>query len=325
MKSSRILGVGCLLAAPIVIGNLAFAQFPHLPKFPGGSKREKTEAPDNGRGQRRGDDGAQAHAAGVPIPADSPIFSAFDQLQKQSVYHQRMTIVANDPRMEEVMTKMGFGPAETTTAGETKQVSMHFKLPVQGKAEDFELRAVARNGRLAKKWSSPASGRILKEQDASIAKQLAESEASSASTIAKNVAMGPTGLISAGVSTAAAAANVVEAGRIRKQAHDFWDWSCMDAPAQKTAAQRREPPPLTDLRVVGDQTLDGVAVTSYEFFVHEGGKFQGPMQMHVAKETGLPMRISMTDPRGGGSMQMDYYGFNQNGDMEIPPCMAESK
>jgi|SRR5579872_6024686 len=324
MRLSQVLRGSCLLALPIVMGALAFGQFPHLPKFPG-SKRDKTEAPDSRRGGRSGDDGAQVHAAGVPVPADSPIFSAFEQLQKQAVYHQRMTILVNDPRMEQIMAQMGFAPAETTTAGDTKQVSMHFKMPVHGQAEDFELRAVTRNGRLAKKWISPASGRILKEQDASIAKQLAESEEHAATSIAKNISMGPMGLASAGVSAAAAAANVAEAGRIRKQAHDFFEWSCMDAPAQKAAAQRREPPPLTDLRVVGDQTLDGVAVTSYEFFVHEGGKFQGPLQMHVAKETGLPMRISMTDPRAGGSMQMDYYGFNQGGDIEIPPCFTEGK
>lgn len=45
--------------------------------------------------------------------------------------------------------------------------------------------------------------------------------------------------------------------------------------ASAAPAQRREPPPLTDLRVAGDQMLDGVAVTSYKFIVREGGKFEG--------------------------------------------------
>jgi hypothetical protein len=89
-------------------------------------------------------------------------------------------------------------------------------------------------------------------------------------------------------------------------------------------AQHREPPPLTDLCVAGDQTVDGVAVTGYEFFV-EDGKFQGPLQMYVAKETGLPLRIAMSDPRAGGGMHMDYFGFNQGGDFEVPACVAEHK
>jgi len=31
----------------------------------------------------------------------------------------------------------------------------------------------------------------------------------------------------------------------------------------------------------------------------------------------------MNDPRAGGGMTMDYFGFNQGGDIEIPPCMAQ--
>ena len=71
--------------------------------------------------------------------------------------------------------------------------------------------------------------------------------------------------------------------------------------------------------------LDGVAVTSYEFFVHQDGRFQGPVQMYVAKDTGLPVRIGMSDARAGGGMQMDYYGFNQGGDFEVPACLSEHK
>jgi hypothetical protein len=79
---------------------------------------------------------------------------------------------------------------------------------------------------------------------------------------------------------------------------------------------------LTDLKILGDDTIDGAPVTVYEFYVQEGGKFHGPMQMFVGKESGLPRRIGMSDPRAGGGMQMDYYGFNQGGDFEIPACLA---
>jgi hypothetical protein len=99
----------------------------------------------------------------VPIPADSPVFDAFRKLGEQQVYHQRMTITANDPRMAEMMAQMGFGPAETITTSDAKQVSMHLMMPIAGKTEDMELRGVLRNGRMAKKWISPGSARYLKE------------------------------------------------------------------------------------------------------------------------------------------------------------------
>ena len=315
----RRLRTGGWVAAAVLIGQFAFAQFPRLPKFPGGSKPKNDDSRAQRRGKSGGDETPGVQAAGVPVPADSPVFAAFERLAQQSVYHQRMTISVNDPQMQQVMEQMGFAPAETTVAGDTKQVSMHFKMPVHGQPEDFELRSVIRNGRLAKKWSSPASGRILKEQDASIAKQLAQAEVSSAKSIAQDIAMGPAGLVSAGVSAAGAAASIAEAARLKKQAHDFFEWSCMDTGV--TAPSKREPPPLTDLRVLGDQDLDGAAVTAYEFFVRENGKFQGPMQLFIAKDSGLPVRMAMNDPRAGGGMHMDYFGFNQGGEIEIPGCL----
>ena len=139
--------------------------------------------------------------------------------------------------------------------------------------------------------------------------------------------MGPMGIAGAAFSAAAATAAVAEAHAAKKQAHEFWEWSCMDGGGQTSrgdsAQGRRDAPPLTDLKILGDDTIDGVPVTGYEFYVREGGQFHGPMQMHVAKESGLPMRITMNDPRAGGGMQMDYFGFNQGGDFEIPGCLAK--
>jgi len=296
---------------------VAYAQFP-LPKLPGASRHK-----DDSR-RHKGDDGSQTTAQGVPIPPDSPIFQAFGHLEQQTVYHQKMTLSVSDPMMEQMMAQAGMTPAETITAGDAKQVSMHIKMPVHGQPEDFEIRTVLSNGRLAKKWISPASARIVAEADAQLAAQLAQQETSLAKSIARNLAMGPMGLASSAVSAAGAAASAAAAGRASKQIHDFFEWTCMDSAA--APSKHPEPPPLTDLRVVGDQTLDGVAATGYEFFVHQDGRFQGPLQMYVAKETGLPLRIAMSDPRGGGgSMHMDYYGFNQGGDFEIPACLAEHK
>jgi hypothetical protein len=308
--------VGCLTVASLGV-NSAFAQFPGIPKFPGKAKNNNK---DNGRQQKS--DGASP--AGVPVPPDSPVFDSFRKLEQQSVYHQRMTITANDPQVVQMMAQMGFGNAETITAGDTKQVSMHVKMPALGQMTDFEIRAVTRNGRVAKKWLSPDSGRILAAQDASIAKQLADAEAQYASSISKSLASGPFGMVGAAVDSAAAATAPVLAARASKQAHDFFEWSCMDVPGKASQA-RAEPPPLTDLRPAGDQAVDGVAATAYEFYVRQNGRSQGPIQMFVAKDTGLPLRIGMNDPRGAGGMQMDYFGFNQGSDFEVPSCISDRK
>jgi len=119
-----------------------------------------------------------------------------------------------------------------------------------------------------------------------------------------------------------AAASAVLAARASKQAHDFFEWSCMDGGPQ-TSHDQMQPPPMTDLRVVGDSAIEGTAVTGYEFYVQQNGRPQGPVQMFVAKDSGLPMRIGMSDPRGQGGMTMDYFGFNQGGDFEIPACFEK--
>ncbi len=322
MRFLRVFAMTCLVLGLTGLDS-AFAQFPHLPKLPGMRPGKK----DDSRRKKKQDNDSSVNPPGVPVPLDSPIFQAFRKLEQQSVYHQRMTFTNSDPQIQQMMAQMGFMPAETITAGDAKQVSLHFKMPVDGQSEDFELRGVSRDGRLAKKWFSPAKDRILARQDAEIGRQLAQYEAQAASSITRNLAMGPMGLAGAAFSAAAAGAAVAEAGAIKKQAHDFWEWSCMDGGGQTSrgdsAQERREPPPLTDLRALGDDTIDGVPVTSYEFYVQEGGQFHGPIQMYVAKESGLPMRIGMNDPSSGGSMRMDYSGFNQGGDFEIPACLAK--
>ena len=314
MTVSRVFRFGCLAAGFLLVHQAAFAQFP---KLPGMSKHK-----DNSRARRGGDDGSAAGAQGVPVPVDSPLMQAFERLGQQNVYRQRIAIHASDPRMEEMMAQMGFGPAEMTTVGDVKQVSMRFKFPVEGQPQDFELRTVRGNGRMAKKWVSPASAAIIAKADAQIAKQLAQAEEQAAKSVARNLANGPLGLVSAAMSTGAAAANAAAAASLSKQVHNFFEWSCMDAP-DAAPVDKHGPPPLTDLRVLGDQTVNGEAATEYEFFVRQDGKFQGPVQMFVAKESGLPLRMTMNEPHGAGGMQMDYYGFNQEGDFERPACFAK--
>ena len=297
------------------------------PSQPSDSTQPPTVSPDSsdsGRGKAAEAPGPKP--AGVPVPPDSPILQAFEKLEQQSVYHQRMVMTASDPRMQQMMAQMGFMPAETITAGDVKQVSMHFKMPFDGQTEDFELRSVSSNGRIASKWLSPAKDRILATQDAQIDKQLAESEAQAATSIAKDLAMGPMGIASAAVQARAAAPMRPRPLRPENRPTSFGNGSARtagDKPPKMTPRATRQPPPLTDLRVVGDDTIDDVAVTSYEFYVHEGGQFHGPMQMYVAKDSGLPVRMGMNDPRMQGSMQMDYFGFNDGGDFEVPACLAQ--
>jgi len=325
----------------------AAAQF-HLP-IPGiggaGGKKGKNQPPPStppdagqppygappdssasGGGGRKGAEAPGPKPAGVPIPMDSPVMQSFQKLQQQKVYHQKMAITANDPQMQKMMEQMGFMPAETTVVGDMKQVSMQFKLPVDGKSTDFELRSVSSDGHVASKWYSPAKDEILAKQDASVDAQLARSEASAAKSIAQDLAMGPAGVAAAAMEGAAAGANAAEAAAVKKQGHAFWEWQCRNGgPTKADIAQRSQtPPPITDLRLIGDDNIGGVAVTSYEFYVHEGSQFHGPMQMSIAKDSGLPVRMAMNDPRMQGSMQMDYYGYNDTANFEVPDCLAKN-
>src|SRR5262245_39866121 len=122
MTMSRLLLIGGFLSGAICPDS-AFAQFgtPRI-RVPKVGKDDSSRQP-----QQRREDGPQP--AGVPAPADNPLFDAFRKLEQQPVYHQRMTITTSDTKMAETMAQMGFGPAETIVAGDAKQVSMHFQMP----------------------------------------------------------------------------------------------------------------------------------------------------------------------------------------------------
>jgi hypothetical protein len=253
--------------------------------------------------------------------------TAFAQMEQHPVYHMRFTLNTPDPQMAQVMEQMGFAPMETTVSGGTKQVIMRMKWPAMdlpGQIDDWEFRSVSQNGRAARLISTPASPRLLKLQDAKLAQQLAMADMMAARSIAQSLASGPVGWISAGVQAASTVLDNIAAAELRKKAHDFFEWKCVSGLRQE--AVDRSAPPLTDLQVIGDQTLEGVAVTTYEFYVRDKDQFHGPVRMHVAKDTGLPMRLEMTDPQmRGASMKMDYYDFDKGGEIEIPACLANGK
>jgi hypothetical protein len=61
---------------------------------------------------------------------------------------------------------------------------------------------------------------------------------------------------------------------------------------------------------------------AYEFFVNENGKPQGPVRLLVAKDSGLPVRLEVTDPLGHGSVHMNYTDFSETLQIEIPDCLS---
>ena len=333
-----VLAVSCALCGLMLVDSAA-AQF-HIPGMPG-SKKDKNQAqqpppdpsqmppmpPGMQQRQQRGDQ-SQVKPPGVPVPMDSPIMMAFQKLGQQTAYHTRISMVSSDPQMMQMMAQMSMAPMETIVSGDTKQVIMRMKMPamdIPGQMDDWEFKAVSRNGRAARLISSPAAPRLLKQSDEKFAAQMAQQNQMAARSIAQSLAQGPFGAISAGVEAASTAASDAMAVSMQKQMHDFFKWKCVDAPKSEQPVNRSAPPPLTDLKLVGDNMLDGVPVTTYEFYVLDKGEFHGPIRMHVTKDTGVPARLEMSDPRMHGGMQMDYYDMNKSADIEVPPCLSDAK
>jgi hypothetical protein len=263
---------------------------------------------------------------GAAVSEDSPVFNAFRQLERRTDgYRMRMQMQASDPRMAQMMQSAGMGGMEKIVKGNTTQVSMHMKVPatdVRGQVDDWEIKAVVRDGKGARLITSAAVPRLLKEMDANLAMQVAMMERQAASVVAEAFA-GPMGGISAAVAGASMAASLAQAAVLKKDAHDFFKWKCLDNAPQQPAT--RDTSLLSDLKTLGDQPLDGVPQTAYEFYVRDSqNRLQGPVRLYVAKDTGLPKRIDMTDPQGRGSMQMNYE-YSTMPEIEIPECLAQKQ
>jgi hypothetical protein len=306
----------------------AFAQSPppNMPQLPPGMTLPPgMPMPTSRKRPAKRGDTSRPTPPGIPIPLDSAPMKAFQLLEQHSVYHMRMALNTPDPQMAQMMAQMGFAPMETTVSGGAKQVVMHMKIPASdlpGQVDEWEFRSVSQDGRAARLISSSAAPRFLKRTDAHLDKELFEVEKMGARTIAESLASGPVGWARAAMAGTETLMTTAELASMRKKAHDFFTWQCI-TPSNRQPVDRTAPPPLTDLEQVGEQTLDGVPVTTYEFYVRERDQFYGPMRMHVAKDTGLPARIEMADPQmHGASMQMDYYDIDKGGDFEIPACLA---
>ena len=259
--------------------------------------------------------------AGVPVPLDSPLYTSFTRLKTQPGYHMVMIMQTSDPKMA-AMAQSIFSPQEMLVVGDTRQYTMHYKMPatdVPGTVDDWEIRAVVQNGRAARLITSAAVPRLLKESEERAAHDLAELDRMAATTIARAAAEGPMGAIGAGMTAAGVAMAHVEVPKMLKKERDMFSWQCRNVPPGGPAAQSTTQ--LTDLHPIGDQSVNGTMADGYEFYSYDNQKTQGTVHLFVAKDTGLPLRIELVDPNGAGGIQMNYGPLTGPANIEVPACM----
>ena len=140
--------------------------------------------------------------------------------------------------------------------------------------------------------------------------------------IARSALMGPLGGVSAAMTAGMTAMAHAQAAAALKQAHAFFTWQCSDAPAGASAKRDPASVQFTDLTDLGPQTIGGVTGNGYHFYVKENGRFDGPVRVLVARESGMPRRFEFADPRGGGKMAMNYSDFDKPAKIDLPSCLA---
>jgi len=263
--------------------------------------------------------------AGVPVPQDSPIYKSFELVKSQPAYRMTINMHSSDPRMAQAAaTGFGFSAPERIQQGGTSQVITHMKIPamdMRGAVDDWEIRAVARNGHAARMFSSPAIARLNARNEQLMAMQLAMMDRAASVAVAQALAQGPADMITAGLVTGETAFVNVEAPRKLHEAEHFWDWKCVDQPGA-SATDSQSKAQLTDAKLIGDDTVNGAHVTAYDFYTNDSKGSHGPVRLYVAKDTGLPLRIHMDDPQGRGSVDMDY-SYGQTANIEVPDCLAK--
>jgi hypothetical protein len=287
-------------------------------------RMQASMAQRNARRSARGGGGAAnsipSHA-GVPVPMDSALYTSFMRLKTQPGYHMVMTMQTSDPQMA-AMAQSIFSPQEMLVVGDTRQYTMHYKMPatdVPGTVDDWEIRAVVQNGRAARLITSAAVPRLLKESEEKAAHDLAELDRMAATTIARAAAEGPMGAIGAGMTAAGVAMTHLEVPKMLKKERDMFSWQCRDVPQGGPGAQSTTQ--LTDFHPIGDQNVNGAMADGYEFYSYDNQKTQGTVHLFVAKDTGLPLRIELADPGGAGGIQMNYGPLTGPANIEVPACM----
>jgi hypothetical protein len=160
-------------------------------------------------------------------------------------------------------------------------------------------------------------------QEQAYAMQMAMLERQSSMAIAQALAQGPYGAIRAGMLAGETAAFAAMAAHTLKRAEEFWSWKCVDQ-QEASGGSGQSQAQLTDATLVGDDAVNGAAVTAYDFYARDSSGTHGPMRVFIAKDSGLPLRIHMDDPQGHGSVDMDYsYAASEN--IEVPECLAKSQ
>jgi hypothetical protein len=287
-------------------------------------RMQASMAQRNARRSARGGGSANSipSHAGVPVPMDSVLYTSFARLKTQPGYHMVMTMQTNDPKMA-AMAQSIFSPQEMVVVGNTRQYTMHYKMPatdVPGTVDDWEIRAVVQNGRAARLITSAAVPRVLKESEAKAAHDLAELDRMAATTVARAAAEGPMGAIGAGMTAAGVAMAHAEVPKMLKMERDMFSWQCRDVPQGGPDAQSTTQ--LSDFHPIGDQNVNGAMADGYEFYSYDNQKTPGTVHLFVAKDTGLPLRLELADSSGAGGIQMNYGSLEGSTNIEVPPCMG---
>lgn len=264
---------------------------------------------------------------GVPVPADSPLIAAFRRLDAAKAYRVRMEMSTTDPRALKSMQEMGMGNFEKAVVKpDTQSVTLHMKLPAvdrPNQSDDWTVFAVIKGKRAARRFDTPAKEKILAMQEASIAKQLAQADLAATTSLAQAAASGPVGWASGAVQMAALLMSHAQAASALKKSREFFEWTCQDAPAGASASHSPESVSFTDLQDLGERSDGDVPVHGYRFYVREQGRSEGPMEVDIARATGLPTRFMMSEPSMGATMVMRYSDYDQPAQIEIPPCLAK--
>ena len=333
-----ILGIACMLCG-LVFVNSAAAQF-HLPGMPGSKKKEPPQQqqppdssqmpqmpqmPPQAQQRQQQSNQPQVKPPGIPIPDDSPVFNSFRELEKQPAYRMTMAMESNDPRMAQAAAQgLAISPADVVVKNGVKQVVMHMKMPAMdqpGTIDDWEIRAVAQNGRVGHIISSSAAARLQKANDRMLQMELQMLEQQAKSAALQAAMAGPFAPIQAAVAAGGVAASIAGVKILQEEQKKMFSWQCQDS---GSVTENEKSAQMTDLRVLDDQTLGGVQAATYEFYVRSGDQFNGPLHLLVAKQTNIPLRIEMSDPRMNGSMHIDY-SFDNIPEIQMPPCMGGGK
>ena len=320
-KASRILAAAVVVVVPAI----ALSQTP-LPGPPNMDElmRQATSGANRGnRSQRPG----TVDPPGVPVPADSPLLAAFGRLDAAKSYRVSMDMSTADPRARQAMAQMGGMDhyEKIVVKPDLQSVTLHMTLSSvdAGKPDDWEVRGVIKGSRMARKFDTPAKARILAMQEASVARQLAQADMYASMSLAQAALGGPLGAIGGAVQLASLAMSHAAAAATLQKAHDFFEWTCADSPAGASTSASRDNVEFTDLTDLGDRTDGGVPVRGYRFYVHEQGRYHGPVEVDVARDSGLPTRFVISEPSMGATMTMRYADYDKRAEIDLPPCLKK--